>query len=405
MSIHVVGGVYSEYCVHPRWNEVFGSGGRAAFAIANLGKPVTLHTFLSDEALEVFKTGTAWISHLDVQRISIPETVSFSYLHDLATPRVSGVPSSKHSPLVVEEEDVLRFGMLEGDAIVRAKRAVYDPQNGLSAEPFGSNGSTAQRLAIIVNASEARHLSGMPDGDLAKVAASLADTQGAEVVVVKMGALGALVCSKNLVSEISAFKTDNVWTIGSGDCFAAYFANFWMLEDRPPEEAAALASRATAYYCDTKGFLAGVNSNAKPYQEAQASTQYKQGRTPLVYLAGPFFDLPQVWMIEQARADLIGSGLKVFSPYHDVGLGAAEDVVDKDLDAIKAADLMCAFVDDLDSGTLFEIGYARALGKPVVIYSERHSEESLKMMSGSNCTVCSTYASAIYSTIWEAIQI
>jgi hypothetical protein len=50
MTIHVVGGVYREYCVHPRWNDVFGSAGRAALAIANVGTEVVLHGYLSELA-------------------------------------------------------------------------------------------------------------------------------------------------------------------------------------------------------------------------------------------------------------------------------------------------------------------------------------------------------------------
>jgi nucleoside 2-deoxyribosyltransferase len=81
-----------------------------------------------------------------------------------------------------------------------------------------------------------------------------------------------------------------------------------------------------------------------------------------VYLAGPFFDLAQVWLIEQARANLREMGLEVFSPYHDIGLGSANDVVAKDLEGIDASHLVFAIADGLDPGTLYEIGYARTKG-------------------------------------------
>ncbi|MFO6137639.1 nucleoside 2-deoxyribosyltransferase [Pseudomonas aeruginosa] len=84
-------------------------------------------------------------------------------------------------------------------------------------------------------------------------------------------------------------------------------------------------------------------------------------------------------MVGQARRDLRAMGLDVFSPYHDVGLGTAEDVVEKDLEGVRNCDVLFAIGDGLDSGTIFEIGYARALNKPVVFYAENESEQDQKM--------------------------
>ena len=97
--------------------------------------------------------------------------------------------------------------------------------------------------------------------------------------------------------------------------------------------------------------------------------------------------------------------MKVFSPYHDVGLGSADDVVGKDLEAIVDSDVVFAITDGLDAGTVYEIGYARALGKPVVVYSERQHPENLKMMEGSDCIMCTDYTTALYSTLWEALKL
>ncbi len=81
-------------------------------------------------------------------------------------------------------------------------------------------------------------------------------------------------------------------------------------------------------------------------------------------------------------------------------------MVEKDLQAIKKAHLVFAVVDGLDAGTVYEIGFARALGKPVVVYSEREKGgESLKMMEGSNCVMCTNFATSIYSALWEAVKI
>lgn len=405
MPLHVVGGVYRECCVHPRWNEIYGSAGRAAIAIATLGAPVVLHSYMNDEARQAIDEQGVWLNSLDVSQEKTRDVVSFFYLHDMATPEILGVPAKPYKPLTVTEDKVVRFGMLECDAIVDAEWAVYDPQNADNLQPFGANGSSARHLALVLNSYEAGQMAGMPGEHPTKTAPALARQENAEVVVVKMGAEGAFVWCSAETTQVPAFKTNRVWKIGSGDCFVAHFANAWMHDNRSPAEAAEIASRATAYYCDTQGFPTASALAEQTFSAVQLSESYSQGTARQVYLAGPFFDLAQVWMVEQARASLKGMGLRVFSPYHDIGLGSAADVVVKDLEGIEEADLVLAITDGLDAGTIYEIGYARALNKPVIVYSERHKGESLKMMEGSGCVICTDYTTALYSTLWEAVKI
>ncbi len=205
--------------------------------------------------------------------------------------------------------------------------------------------------------------------------------------------------------RVPAYRTSRVWKIGSGDCFVAHFANAWMHERRSPGEAASIASKATAYYCETQGFPTRELLLDFERPEVMVSDAYVRGAVPEIYLAGPFFNLPQRWLIEQARTNLREVGLKVFSPFHAVGLGSANDVVQKDLQAIHESNLMFAIVDGMDPGTVYEIGYARALGKPVIVYSQSEAEENVKMMVGSGCVMCDNYATAIYSALWEAAKI
>jgi len=56
-----------------------------------------------------------------------------------------------------------------------------------------------------------------------------------------------------------------------------------------------------------------------------------------------------------------GNGLRVFSPYHDVGIGIGKDVAPKDIEALKRSRAVLAIIDGVDTGTIFEVGYARAL--------------------------------------------
>jgi nucleoside 2-deoxyribosyltransferase len=114
--------------------------------------------------------------------------------------------------------------------------------------------------------------------------------------------------------------------------------------------------------------------------------------------------MQQRWLIEEARDNLKSRGIDVFSPIHDVGKGIADDVVPADIEGIEQSDVLFAIVDGLDSGTIFEIGYARALGKGVVVYVENETEENLKMLSGTGCEIESDFVTAIYKSKWLAME-
>ncbi len=55
--------------------------------------------------------------------------------------------------------------------------------------------------------------------------------------------------------------------------------------------------------------------------------------------------------------------------------------------------------------TIYEIGYARALNKPVVFYVENESAQDRKMMEGSDCLITDDYVSAIYQMTWAAVEL
>lgn len=404
MAIHVVGGFYKEYCTRPTWDETYGSGGRAAAAIASFGTDVVFHTYTSAASLAQLKLFEATY-RVSTQHLPIERTASFRYLHDLAKPEILHAPQQSVEPLHVSAQHVVRYGMLEGDAIVKAEWAVYDPQNQGAPVAFSKNGSMAQHLALVLNSWEAQQMAGLPLGSALSCAKNIASQHNAEVVIIKQGAQGAFVWTPTGTKQVPAYRTKHVWKIGSGDCFVAYFAQAWMIQRMAPADAADHASRATAYYCATKGFAtpqALVDAPHPPINSVGASSKLPRKR---VYLAGPFFHLGQIWLIEEARTLLQNAELDVFSPFHDVGLGSAQDVVQKDIDAISNCDLLFAVADGLDPGTIFEIGYARCLNKPVVIYSEvQVGKENLKMMAGTGCEIYSSFATAIYATRWKAVE-
>lgn len=402
-DIAVVGGVYRERCMRPAWREIYGSAGRAASAMASMGVSVSLHSYLDPAAAEVLASRGAFEGFHVARNESVQE-IAFDYDHGLATPRILG-RGAVEAPLRVSASRVLRFGMMDGDAVVHGQKVVYDPQDAYAPEAFHANGSTADELALVLNQHEAALLTGARDASAEAMAGDLMQQQRAAVVVIKRGAMGALVRDQHGVATVPAYQSQKVWKIGSGDNFAAHFAYRWLHEGRSAAESADLASRATAYYCQTRGFATPEVLASFALSPIVPSEAFLQGHRPKVYLAGPFFSLAQLWLIEQARSDLLAAGLKVFSPYHDVGHGSAEDVVPLDLEGINDADLIFAVGDGMDPGTVYEIGYARAKGKPVVVYCENESDENKKMMGGSDCLLCDDYVSSIYQTLWTACRL
>jgi nucleoside 2-deoxyribosyltransferase len=297
--------------------------------------------------------------------------------------------------------------MIEGDAVVEGKRVVYDPQSAYDPRSFRENGSTAGRLAIVANVGECINLTKgkCTDTAIETVGKTLLAGEGAEVVVIKRGGFGLTVITSSETRSLPAFRTERVWPIGSGDVFAAVFAYYWMVEDSDVFHAARLASLSTAYYCQTTALPISPDI-LKTF--APSPVNPGSGNFPIehnrVYLAGPFFTMAERWLIDQSRRHLSDQGFEVFSPLHDVGYGTAAEVVPKDVEAIERSDFVFAVVDGLDSGTLFEVGFARALGRPVVAFVQNETAQSLKMLQGTQCEIVDDFASAIYRVTWTAIE-
>lgn len=391
----VVGGVYAERCLEPFWDDVYGSAGRAAAAISAAVPDVKLVTYRSAELADGVDN-LATVYGLSVSGNEVPHGITFDYMHSLSDPRITPRPDaiSKQDDLVVADDVVLRFGMLEGTARVKARRAVYDPQSAFDPRPFQENGSSADEVALILNRLEGSRLTGEREAE--RIINTLVSSQAASVVVLKLGGHGAIVATENSRTRIPAYRSDTVWKIGSGDVFSAAFTLFWAIEGRQPDEAADLASRAVAQYSGTRTLpiLSAselVSLDAKPVTPGR-------GR---IYIAAPFFNLGELWMVEEVRNRLLDMGVAVFSPLHDVGRGPASEVARKDLEGLEACDAVLAILNGGDAGTIFEIGYAVARAKPVVALAQNVRPEDLKMPEGAGCRIAEDLVTAIYQAVWS----
>lgn len=396
MVLTIVGGVYLEQCVQPLWSALFGSAGRALSAVTDLAPQELKLVTYADERTRSQVEMLAASAGGAVEIYPCDSTVSFDYLHPLATPVISPALSRivQSVPIKVSGKVVLRYGMLEGDAIIDADVAIYDPQSAFGAVAFSANGSSARRLAVVLNQAEAMSISGLREPMAA--ASWLLKEEGAEVVVLKMGPAGALVITATGKTRVPLYRTERVWKVGSGDVFSSTFAALWGVQGMDPVRAADCASRAVAHYCDTRS-LPGpglAELEALTYAEVQPGS----GR---VYLAGPFFDLGQRWLVEEARHLMLDMGAQVFSPVHEVGPGPANIVAPEDLAGLDKCDVVLAILNGLDPGTIFEVGYAVKAGTPVIALAQNVKDEDLKMVAGSGCELTDDFASAIYRTIWR----
>ncbi|NOK16005.1 PfkB family carbohydrate kinase [Corallococcus carmarthensis] len=393
-ALTIAGGVYHERCIWPAWDHLYGSAGRAAAAVSGHVDTILLRSYARPDVANRFSQ-YANLYGFTFDPVNTDQVVSFEYIHSLSVPLIRPAPVMlpPNPPIQVSAQVVLRFGMLEGSARVDAERCVYDPQSAFRPEPFGANGSTAKRLAIVANQGETLALGG---GNDPIVAAQSLVKCGAEVVVVKSGAKGAYIVDASGVSHVSAYRTDRVWTVGSGDVFAAIFAAYWGTHGIPSAQAAELASRAVAAYVESMSLP--VPLPPELLQRSRPGTVAAGGK---VYLAAPFFTLGQRWLVDEARRGLGELGLEVFSPVHDVGAGPAGQVAPADLAALDVCDAVFAILDGTDSGTLFEVGYARARGKPVYALAQTVSDEDLKMVQGSNCRIFDDFVTALHHTAWR----
>ena len=297
---------------------------------------------------------------------------------------------------------------MEGEAIVRGDKVVFDPQSPKEPSSFKANGSSAKTLAIVLNAQEARVLGG--DQNEYQAVRNIWKSEGASVVLVKSGPQGCRVfLDGEYRSSVPAYRTERVYKIGSGDIFSAAFTYYWAEKEWPPREAADAASRCVAHYCNSRlpsVLLDNETRSLEPIKVNDADSR--------VYIAGPFFTMAELWLVEQACRALDGLGVSYFSPYHEAGLlrnhanrqthqKEIERIVDADLNGLRACKAVLAIFDGCDPGTIFEIGWAVRHEIPVVVLSQNPKASDQTMVRGStNCSICDDFASAIYRVAWAA---
>lgn len=397
--MNIVGGTYVELVLDHNWHELFGSGLRACCVLPNIAN-IKYYTYVGEDYSSVLKHKASEFNISIAKEITIPKTISFQYLTPLSEPLIINFPQIIDKTIeVCSDAPILRYGMMEAEAICHGKKVIYDPQSPNAPQSYYANGSTAKELAIIMNHREASLLSGGDDPRC------LFKDESTKILIVKNGAQGAtLYCRNEEIFLIPAFETSTVFSVGSGDVFSAFFAFFWAEKGDSPYEAAVKASKAVALYVSSQGAISKIDiSSINAFRNQPIPLDINPAKKR-IYLAGPFFTLPDRWFIEDALRHFLAMGVAIFSPFHDIGFGSADKVYSADIDGLKNSDVVFANLCGLDSGTIYEIGYARACGKPVIVFIQNYKEEDLTMIIGAECKIFNDYTSAIYNAVWEALK-
>lgn len=381
----IAGGLYKESCMVPEWNAEYGSGGRAAAAVVALCPATTLHTY--SPTRDSIGLDSLRRLGVDVQVHLASQGVAFAYFHPLSNPHIEPPRSSivQHPPIEVSGEAVLRFGFLEGDAIVKANRAVHDPQTFVRPAEFVVNGSHAEELALVLNEGEVCALSGKTN--VREAVHTLLRQGGAAVVVVKAGARGALVAERGgTLTEVPAYRSDRVFKIGTGDVFSSIFALEWAERKQSPAVAAEMASRSVAAYCSsgTLPLPAGALTPREPIFLKHP---------PVVLLEGATNTIGGRYVMEEARYSLAELGANVVCP-------ALDSTSSERHSSISVA---LVIADGTRTALRSRLQRMNDAGIPVVMLDELHSSNASTLNSAHpHLSITDDFTSAIYFALWAA---
>ncbi|MES2808065.1 MAG: hypothetical protein V4619_05550, partial [Bacteroidota bacterium] len=210
--IAITGGNYREQCLHPDFDQQFGSGLRACRAINALdtNTVIEFHTFCTKEKelyLDMFESAYKIKTH----KYHTQDDIGFYYEYPLKTPTIYPRPDliRKAKPIIFEAQHVLYFGMLEGNAIVKGKKVVYDPQSPVCPKSFKQTKSQADELVVVINFKEAQKIT--KKKKLADIRKFFFNKEKVTALVIKMGPKGAMVYTATEQAVIPVYKTGAVW--------------------------------------------------------------------------------------------------------------------------------------------------------------------------------------------------
>nr|AGU11098.1 Nucleoside 2-deoxyribosyltransferase [uncultured organism] len=394
--IKVIGGTYREIDYDDISIEIFGSGFRAVKFLLENNCHVDFSTVGNNDTLTFLKENQKVYKNFTFECLEYDEIITFKYSFPLDQPTIfpSLLNIQKSDKISANSENIIAFGMLESEFVISGNKVVYDPQTSIKPNKYSEFGK-ARELVYIVNMNEASSIASSNDIEVIKN--YFFSEEHVKAFIVKNGPYGATLYLENKQVKIPSYITNNVNKIGSGDIFTASFGYYWMIKGLSLESSALLASKSTAIYCDKKVYSDATMLDKFEYQEFYShDISEKQ-----IYLASPFFAISELILIDKIRSAFLSFGIKVFSPFHDIGLGEDVTIANKDLEGLENSDLIFCVLDNFDSGTLIESGYALAKGKKIIGYHRTCDDNKLLMLKAADINYYQHLTTAIYQTIWN----
>ncbi|TBX69621.1 hypothetical protein EZL74_07015 [Flavobacterium silvisoli] len=394
--ISVIGGTYREIDYDDVSLDIYGSGYRCCKFLLENKCIVNYHTSGNDEVENYLNEVKKVYSNFSFKLTKSEDLVTFKYSFALDTPNIfPNILNIKSTDNIkVDGDNIICYGMLESEFNISGKKVIYDPQTSLRPKKYSEFG-IAEELIYIVNMNEAKSISSQ--NELEEIKKYFFNNEKAYALIIKNGPHGAkLYLKSNEEIDIPSFITKNVNKIGSGDIFTSSFGYYWMNKKLPLKECAILASKATSLYCDKKVYI-----DVKDFEYDFIAYEGKNLKDKQVYIAAPFFSLAELILIDKIRNAFLEFGVKVFSPFHDIGFGDDEAIAIKDLQGIKDSDIIFCVFDNLDSGTLIESGFSIAMDKKIIGYHRTCEDSKLLMLKPGNLKVFKNLTTAMYHTIWN----
>ncbi len=376
---------------------VYGSGVRAAVV---LGTEAELLVTVADS--QTLPEIESVLGGIPLNAIPRQYPIEFAYDTPLSAPRLHMDPSDRDilGPKT-RATDAVVFGMIETQPTVIAERAVLDPQHSLTISQI-EDAITADEVVIVANTREVHALA--RDCSLDNAAWSILDMTGAAALVVKAGALGALVFRRGEdVEGISAVVTPTVFPIGSGDVFTAalagsYFANGDLIA------AARSATWRTAGYVATRQ-LGEISLENGDLTLTPVPTVSSVKKPPSVYVAASFANAEQRWSLDTIAEGIGDVGGHSINPLRDLGPKEnAEETAHADLAALDGCHAIVVLADVARTGPFFEAGWATCRGLPVVVMNSDPDPDRYTMMMGTGAQSVSDLSTAAYHSVWAAIE-
>lgn len=396
----VAGGTYRERVITTGYDvDLGGSAFRASLAAPSTTSLVTA----VEPTMTPVLLGAAKTFSLDIDDVGRDQSVGFTYLSEFLEPSLQGRSARFLRPVALQGDAGLVFGVVEGGSrSIDIARLVYDPQSTDDPALRVLAEATFDRGVMCANVQEVEAIGA--GATLVESAQAIRAAAGLEAVVVKAGARGCFVVDSRRMEWIGAVPSSTVRKVGSGDIFSASFAHAWTA-GADVVDAARIASHATSWWVRSEVDRIPEHVLEFEYRDTSGFAELANaGRSPKIYLAGPFFTAAEYWLVSRCRIFLQHAGADVFSPVHDVGLGGTE-VALKDLEGLAPADAVFAILDGWDPGTLFETGWANRAAIPVVAAASRLDTVNTTMLAGTGAELYTDFTTAMYRAIWRGLGV